>query len=79
MFIQTHNKLTDYKSMWQYLAQNFKADVNSLVLLNLWVFNQTLMDFVTEISFCIKTPVVHEKGWFLEVGSELGKSFKVSV
>ena len=65
--------------MWQYLAQNFKADVNSLVLLNLWVFNQTGMDFVTEISFCIKTTVVHEKGWFLEVGSELGKSFKVSV
>ena len=32
------------------------------------VFNQTGMDFVTEISFCIKTPVVHEKGWFLEVG-----------
>ena len=32
------------------------------------VFNQTGMDFVTEISFCIKTPVVHEKrlvfrGW----------------
>ena len=32
------------------------------------VFNQTGMDFVTEISFCIKTLVVHEKmlvfrGW----------------
>ena len=27
------------------------------------VFNQTGMDFVTEIlSFCMKTPVVHEKG-----------------
>ena len=45
------------------------------------VFNQTGMDFVTEISFCMKTPVVHKKkkGWFLEVGSQLGKSFKVSV
>ena len=40
------------------------------------VFNQTGMDFVTEISFYIKTPVVHEKGWFLEVGSQLEKSFK---
>ena len=67
--------------MWQYLAQNFKADVNSLVPLNLQVydakklalsrnvvFNQTGMDFVTEISFCIKTPVIDEKrlvfrGW----------------
>ena len=28
-------------------------------------------------SFC-KTPVVDEKGWFLEVESQLGKSFKVS-
>ena len=32
------------------------------------VFNQTGMDFVTEITFCIETPVVHEKrlifrGW----------------
>ena len=26
------------------------------------VFNQTGMDFVTEICFCMKTPVVHEKG-----------------
>ena len=26
------------------------------------VFNQTGMDFVTEISFCMKTPVVHKKG-----------------
>ena len=42
------------------------------------VFNhQTGMDVVTEISFC-KTPVVDEKGWFLEVESQLGKSFKVS-
>ena len=39
--------------------------------------NQTGMDFVTEISFC-KTPVVDEKGWFLEVESQLGKTFKVS-
>ena len=45
------------------------------------VFHQTGMDFVTEMSFCIKTPVVHEKmkGWFLKVGSQLGKSLKVSV
>ena len=41
------------------------------------LFNQNGMDFVTEISFC-KTPVVDEKGWFLEVESQLGKSFKVS-
>ena len=32
------------------------------------VFNQTGVDFFTEISFCMKTPVVHEKrlvfrGW----------------
>ena len=60
--------------MRQYLAQNFKADVNSLVPINLQVydakklalsrnvvFNQTGMDFVTEISFCIKTPVIDEK------------------
>ena len=26
------------------------------------VCNQPGMDFVTEISFCMKTPVVHEKG-----------------
>ena len=43
------------------------------------VFNQTDMDFVTEISFCIKTLVVDEKVWFLEVESQLGKSFKASV
>ena len=36
------------------------------------------MDFVAEISFC-KTPVVDEKRLVLEVESELGKSFKVSV
>ena len=39
--------------------------------------HQTGMDFVTEISFC-KTPVDDEKGWFLEVESQLGKLFKVS-
>ena len=38
------------------------------------VFNQTGMDFVTEISFRL----FMIKGWFLEVGSQLGKSFKVS-
>ena len=43
------------------------------------VFKQTGVDFFTEISFCMKTPAVHEKSWFLEVGSQLGKSFKVSV
>ena len=65
--------------MWQYLARNFKTDLNILVLLNLWVYretgavtqrsfnHQTGMDFVTEISFC-KTPVIDEKrlvfrGW----------------
>ena len=57
--------------MWEYLAQNMKADVNILVLINLWIygtgaakqrglyrdlFNQNGMDFVTEISFC-KNPV----------------------
>ena len=57
--------------MGEYLAQNMKADVNILVLINLWIygtgavtqrglyrhpFNQNGMDFVTEISFC-KTPV----------------------
>ena len=41
------------------------------------LFNQDGMDFVTEISFC-KSLVVDEKGWFLEVESQLGKSFKVS-
>ena len=35
-------------------------------------FNQNDMDFVTEISFC-KTPVVDEKGWVLEVESQIGK------
>ena len=43
------------------------------------VFNQTGMDFVTELSFCIKTPVVDDKKLVLEVASQLGKSFKVSV
>ena len=53
--------------MWEYLAQNMKAYVNILVLINLWIyrsgavsqrglyrdlFNQNGMDFVTEISFC---------------------------
>ena len=42
------------------------------------VFNQTGMDFVTEISFCIKTPVVFEKRMVLEVGSQLGISFKTT-
>ena len=56
--------------MWEYLAQNMKADVNILVLINLWIygtgavtqrglyrdlFNQNSMDFVTEISFCKST------------------------
>ena len=59
--------------MWEYLAQNMKADVSILVLINLWIygsgavtqrglyrdlFNQNGMDFVTEISFC-KTPVAY--------------------
>ena len=59
------------KTMGEYLAQNMKADVNILCLINLWIygsgavtqrglyrdlFNQNGMDFVTEISFC-KTPV----------------------
>ena len=39
--------------------------------------NQTGMDFVTEISFC-KTRLLMEKTWFLQVESQLGKSFKVS-
>ena len=30
--------LKHYKSMWQYLARNFKTDLNILVLLNLWVY-----------------------------------------
>ena len=67
----------------------WKADINILVLLNMWVYgnwrrhatqssiNQTGMDFVTEISFC-KTPVVDEERLFLEVESQLGKSYKVS-
>ena len=57
--------------MWEYLAQNMKADVNILALINLWIygtgavtqrglygdlFNQNGMDFVTEISFG-KNPV----------------------
>ena len=57
--------------MWEYSAQNMKADVNILVLINLWIygsgavkqrglnrdlFNQNGMDFVTKISLC-KTPV----------------------
>ena len=57
--------------MWEYLAQNMKADVIILVLINLWfcgsgavtqrglyrdLFNQNGMDFVTEMSLC-KTPV----------------------
>ena len=57
--------------MWEYLAQNMKADENILVPINLRIygtsaitqrslyrdlFNQNGMDFVTEISFC-KTPV----------------------
>ena len=71
--------------MLQYLARNFKAGVNSFVSLRKLapsrnvVFNQTGMDFVTELSFCIETPVVMTKSWFLEVASQLGKSFKVSV
>ena len=79
--------------MWEYLARNFKANVNILVILNFestetgavtlrilyWDhFNQNGMDFVIEISFC-KTPVVDEKRLLLEVESQLGKSFKVSV
>ena len=57
--------------MWEYLAQNMKADVNILVLINSRIhgsgavtqcglyrdlFNQNGMDFVTEMSLC-KTPV----------------------
>ena len=57
--------------MWEYLAENMKADENILVPINLRIygtsaitqrslyrdlFNQNGMDFVTEISFC-KTPV----------------------
>ena len=44
------------------------------------VFNQTGMDFVTEITFSIKTPVVDEKRLvFKRSESQLGKSFKLSV
>ena len=43
------------------------------------VFNQTGMDFVTELSFCIKPRLLMTKSWFLEVASQLGKSFKASV
>ena len=56
--------LKRYKLMWEYLALNLKADVKRDL------FNQNGMDVVTEISFC-KTPVVDEKGWFLEVESQL--------
>ena len=41
--------------------------------------NQTGIDFVTEISFCKTLAwLLMKKGWFLEVDSQLGKSFKVS-
>ena len=67
--------LKHYKLMWQYLAQNLKADRNILVLLTYMsteigtvtqrslyrdLFDQNGMDFATEISSC-KTPVVDEK------------------
>ena len=42
------------------------------------LFNKNGMDFVTEISFC-KNLLLMKKGWFLEVESQLGKSFKVSL
>ena len=38
------------------------------------LFNQNGMAFVTE-----KPRLLMKKGWFLEVESQLGKSFKVSV
>ena len=82
--------LKPYKSMWQYLARNLKADVNffnspiKLVSLRKLapsrnaVFNhQTGMDFVTEISFC-KTSVVDEKSLVFRGWESAGKSFKVS-
>ena len=61
--------------MWEYLAQNMKADVNILVLINLWIyasgaitqrglyrdlFNQNGMDFVTEISFFKPRLLIYE-------------------
>ena len=59
--------------MLEYLARNLKADLNILVLLNLWVkrslyrdlFNQNCIDFDTEIAFC-KTPFVDEKVLILQ-------------
>ena len=38
------------------------------------LFNENGMDFVTE-----KPRLLMKNGWFLEVESQLGKSFKVSV
>ena len=75
--------------MWEYLARRPKYS-SPIKLVSLrkpapsrnvvctGTFNQNGMDFATEIFFC-KNPVVDEKGWFLEVECQLGKSFKGSV
>ena len=76
-FYKLNFALKHYKSIWQYSARNWKADVGFLVLFILWVYGNwcrratqssiKLVWTVTEIPFC-KTPAVDEKrllyrGW----------------
>ena len=81
--------LKHYKSMWQYLVRNLKADVNFLVLLNLGVYGNwcrhatqsSIIRLAWTLSLkylSVKPRLLMKKGLFLEVESQLGKSFKVS-
>ena len=77
--------------MWEYLARNLKADVNILVLFKLRKLVPSPNVACTGISsirmawsfslkyLSVKPRLLMKKGWFLEVESRLGKSFKVSV
>ena len=67
-----------YKSMWQYLARNLKADVNFLVLLNLWVYGNwrrhATQPSIIRLAWplclkylSVKPRLLMKKGWFLEV------------
>ena len=73
--------------MWEYLAQNMKADVNILVLStevapsrNVVCTGTSSIKMACTLSLkylSVKPRLLMKKSWFLEVESQLGKSFKV--
>ena len=76
--------------MWEYLAGNLKADVNiKLVSLRKLAPSHNVvctgtssirMAWTLSLKYLsVKPRLLIKKGWFLEVESQLGKSFKVSV